>query len=128
MARKTLGVCLLCVCLLVATGCAPLIIGAAVGGLGGYAISRDTIQTETDTPYERLWDAALAVGKIRGEILQEDHSAGYFSLQVGPSKVWIRLVRLTQSTTRLKVSARKYHFPNMDLAQEIFAKIFEQAK
>lgn len=108
-------------------GCAPLIIGGAVGALGGIAISRDTIQGETDRSYDSLWEAALLVSKIRGEIKDENKTKGYIELEAESSKVYVRLVRLTLATTRLRVSARKYHFPNMDLAQDLFMKIMEQA-
>lgn len=109
-------------------GCAPLIIGGAVGALGGYAISKDTIQGDTDKPYDKLWDSALVVGKIRGEIKNEDQTKGYIELQAESSKVYVRLIRLTAATTRLRVSARKYHLPNLGLAQDIFVKIMEQAR
>jgi len=109
-------------------GCAPLIIGAAVGALGGYAVSKDTIQGETDLSFEALWNSALTVAKIRGTVRVEDYTQGYISLDIKPNKVDISLVRLTQATTRVKVSARKYHLPNLDLAQDIYVKILEQAK
>ena len=109
-------------------GCAPLIIGSAVGALGGYAISRDTIQGDTDLEYERLWDAAITVARIRGTIKTQDHTKGYIYAQMESSKVWINLYNLTKATTRLKISARKYHFPNLKLAQDIFVKVMDEAK
>jgi hypothetical protein len=107
----------------------PLIIGSAVGALGGYAISKDTVQGETDKPYEALWENSLMVARIRGVIKQEDYTRGYIVLEAeGKSQVWIRLVRLTQATTRVRVSARKYHLPNIELAQDIFVKIIEEVR
>ena len=109
-------------------GCAPLIIGGVVGALGGYAVSKDTIQGETDKSYDSLWEGALTVTKIRGQIKYEDKTKGYIELEAESSKVYVRLIRLTAATTRLRVKARKYHFPNMSLAQDIFMKIMEQAR
>ena len=109
-------------------GCAPLIIGGAVGAVGGYAISKDTIQGETDKSYDSIWEAVLTVSKIRGEIKYEDKTKGYIELEAESSKVYVRLIRLTAAATRLRVSARKYHFPNMSLAQDIFTKIMDQAR
>lgn len=114
--------------LLGAAGCAPLIIGGAVGAVGGYAVSKDTIQGETDKNYDSLWEAALNVSKIRGRVKDEDKIKGYIDLEAESSKVNITLIRLTAATTRLKVKARKYHFPNMSLAQDMFTKIMEQAR
>ncbi len=110
------------------SGCAPLIIGGAVGALGGYAVSKDTIQGETDKNYDSLWEAVLTVSRIRGEIKYEDKTKGYIELEAESSKVNIRLIRLTVATTRLRVQARKYHLPNLSLAQDIFMKITEQAR
>ena len=110
-------------------GCAPLIIGAAaVGGVGVYAAGKDAIQTDTDTPYEALWDAAIKVARIRGTIKQEDVNRGYIEVDAKPNKIWINFARLTAATTRVKVSARKYKLPNIDLAQEIYSKIIEESK
>lgn len=109
------------------SGCASLIIGGAAGALGGYAISKDTIQGETDKSFNALWNSALLVSRIRGSIKQEDAAKGYIELESDGSRVWIKLTRLTRSTTRIRVSARKFHLPKIDLAQEIYAKIIEQA-
>lgn len=109
------------------TGCV-FILGGAAGALGAYGISRDTIQAETDKPYDNLWNAALAVSKIRGIVKQEDYAKGYIELEADKSQVWIRLIRLTRSTTRLRIAARKFHLPNLDLVQDIYVKIMEEAK
>lgn len=107
-------------------GCVPVLIGAGVAG--GYAISKDTIQGEADIPYDDLWSSALKVSRIRGTIKQEDVSGGYLKFAVESGFVWVRLTKMTQATTRLRVSARKYHFPNISLAQDIYLKIMEEAK
>ena len=113
---------------LVCSGCVPLIVGGAVGALGGYAISKDTIQGETDKDYDTLWNAAKLVAKIKGKINTEDKAKGDLELKVDSSKVKVRLIRLTSATTRLRVSARNaLGLPNIDLAQDVFVKILEQA-
>ena len=120
---KHFSVVLLSVTLLMTAGCAPLIIGAAAGGLGAYALSKDTVQGDSDKDYDALWESALTVARSRGLIQEEDAAAGSLVLGVQSSKVWIKLTRVTQATTRIKVSARKYRLPNMELAQDIFVKI-----
>ncbi|MFA4854075.1 MAG: DUF3568 family protein [Candidatus Omnitrophota bacterium] len=126
--RKYISIILLPFILASLVGCAPLIIGAAAGGLGAYAISKDTVRGDSDKSYDALWDSAVSVSGMRGIIQQENANTGYIELSVESSKVWIRLIRLTQATTRIKISARKYHFPNMELAQDIFVKIITGAK
>ncbi|MFA6130404.1 MAG: DUF3568 family protein [Candidatus Omnitrophota bacterium] len=126
--RKSLSTILALCVLPVICGCAPLIIGAAAGGLGAYAVSKDTVQGDSDLNFDLLWESALNIAKQRGIIQQEDIASGYIELTADSSKVWIRLIRLTQATTRIRVSARKFHFPNMDLAQDFFVKIVSGAK
>jgi len=121
--NKSLSIILALFILPVICGCAPLIIGAAAGGLGAYAVSKDTVQGDSDKNFDLLWESAINVAKLRGIIQQENVSTGYIEATVESSKVWIRLMRLTQATTRIKVSVRKFHFPNMDLAQDLFVKI-----
>ncbi|MFA4888125.1 MAG: DUF3568 family protein [Candidatus Omnitrophota bacterium] len=109
-------------------GCASLIVGAAVGGAGVYAVSKDTVQGDTDKSYDSLWAAALTVSRIRGTIKKEDQLKGYIELQAEQSLVKIQLVRLTRLSSRIKISARKFHLPNLDLAQDFYTKIIEEAK
>jgi len=113
-----------CSCL----GCLPLVLGGAAGALGAYAVTKDTIQGETDKPYDNLWNAAVTVSRIRGTIKNEDSLKGTIELEVESGHIWISLTRLTRATTRLKIAARKYHLPDLGLAQEIFVKIMEEVK
>jgi hypothetical protein len=111
------------------SGCFWFIVGGAAGAAGAVAISKDTMQGDTDKPYESLWNAAVGVSRIRGTIKQEDSISGYIELQADSNLVKIKLIKLTQATTRLRVSARnKLHFPNLGLAQDVYGKIMEEAR
>ena len=110
------------------SGCAPLIIGAAAGGLGAYSISKDTVQGESDKSFDALWESAMTVSRIRGVIKQDDVSSGHIELVTEGAYVWINIIRLTQATTRVKISARIYHMPNLGLAQDVYVKIVSEAK
>ena len=109
-------------------GCAPIIVGAALGGVAVYAVSKDTVQGDSDKPYDRLWSAALTIARIRGSIKQQDDLRGYIKIATESGQVWIKFIKLTSSTTRIRVSGRKYHLPNLELAQEVFYKIMEEVK
>lgn len=126
--RKIFSLVLIIFIIPLVCGCAPLIIGAVAGGLGGYAVSRDTVQGDTDKNYEALWESALSVAGAYGLVQEENAKTGCLELSAQSSKIWIKLIRLTQATTRVKVSARKFHFPNMELAQDIFVKIISGVK
>ena len=128
MLEKKLFVLFLSFYTLLISGCAPLIIGGAAGALGGYAVSKDTVQAETETDYDKLWKASLNLIRYRGRPIIEDYARGIIQAEVDSSKVWIRIVRLTKNFNRIRVSARKYHLPNLSLAQDLFVRIIEQAK
>ena len=114
---------------LISSGCVPLVIGAAAGGAGVYAASRDTIQGDTDVGFETLWDAAVTVTRVRGTIVKQDFDKGTIEACEGKSiKIWVTLEKLTASTTRLKVASRKYKMPNLELAQTIYTKILDETK
>ncbi|MCU0651486.1 MAG: DUF3568 domain-containing protein [Candidatus Omnitrophica bacterium] len=111
------------------SGCVPLVVGSAVGAVGGYAASKDTIEGDTDKLYDNIWNSAKEVARIRGTIKQENYAHGTLHLVASDSTlVWIRLVRLTRATTRVRVSCRRFHLPNLELAQELYTKIIEEAK
>jgi hypothetical protein len=112
---------------LLSSGCVPLIVGGAVGALGGYAVSRDTIEGDTDKDYNALWNVAVSVGRTKGIITADDRPRGYLELEVDSSRVIVRLIRLTKTANRLRVTARnKLKLPNFSLAEDIFVKILEQ--
>lgn len=123
--NKTIYAFIIPLIFVIISGCAPLIIGGAVGALGAYAVSKDTIQGDTDKPYDSLWESAVSVAASKGAIKKEDRARGYIDLKDNSSQVYIRLIRLTRSTVRIRISARKYHLPNLGLAQEIFTKIID---
>lgn len=128
MKKKILYLFLIPIVFMNLSGCLALIVGGAAGALGAYSVSKDTIQGETDKSYDSLWDSAITVSRIRGTVKQEDSARGYIELVADSSRVWISLIRLTHATTRLIISSRKHHLPNLDLAQDIFVKIIEGAK
>jgi len=127
MRRKPLIFVCLCVISIMCSGCATLLLGVAAGGVGMYAASNDAIQGDSIISYEALWRAAREVSKIRGTVVKEDSKAGVIELDADSSKVWIRVIRMSRGTTRLRVAARKYKLPNLTLAQDIFVKIMEEA-
>ena len=127
MKFKLLAVAALSLSTMIASGCAPLLIGGAVGALGAHVISRDTIGGQTDKDFDVVWNAAKAVAKTKGVITEEDRVAGYLKVEIDSGYAIIKISRITKSTVDLKVSARKHTLPNLDLAQDIFVRILEEA-
>ena len=108
------------------SGCFYLILGTAAAA-GGYAISQDTIQGETEKDFEHIWDTATDIVSILGTINSKSHELGKITAIVNNTKVTINVIQLTSSTVRLKVKARKFLFPSIATAQNIFVKIMNRA-
>lgn len=129
MKKALFAACVFAVVISSLCGCVPLIVGGALGAAGGYAISKDTVQGDTDKDYDSLWNAAQDVLNTRGKIKKEDFSRGYIEgVTQDSSLVWVRMTRLTKTASRVRVSARRYHLPNLNLAQDIFVRIIEEVK
>jgi hypothetical protein len=108
------------------SGCAPLIIGGALGVVGGYAISRDTVVGAADKDYELLWDASLETANSLGIVKKQDRQRGTLQFNIGSSNlVIVSLEKMTAKSTRLKVSARKHRFPDLKTAEAVFIRIMD---
>ncbi|HOW35509.1 MAG TPA: DUF3568 family protein [Candidatus Omnitrophota bacterium] len=107
------------------SGCFYLVLGAAAAA-GGYAISSDTIQGETEKDFQEVWDSSVEIASIMGMVSSKSPELGKISATIDGAKVNIQVLQLTTSTTRLKVKARKGLFPNISTAQNIFVKIMNR--
>ena len=109
----------------VLSGCIFIVAGS-VGAVGGYAITRDTIQGEYDANYSRAWKSALEVSSILGRVVTKDTTKGAIDAEVDKAKIKIEITQLTPEAIRLKVKARKGIFPRLGTAEKVFVKIVQQ--
>lgn len=121
---RTIGVFLILFSLLLSS-CVPLIIGG-VGVLGGYAISRDTIGAETSKNVGDIWQAAKDVVSVMGIVKKIDEDTMAIEANIYSSVAIVKVEKLTEATSRLKVKARKLLMPNIGLAQKVFVKIMQR--
>ena len=120
-----IGVLLISLCS-TASGCFYVIVGAAAAG--GYAVSRDTIQGESEKNFETVWDAAADIVSILGTVNSQSHELGKILATVNGAKVTINVLQLTSSATRLKVKARTAFFPSIATAQNVYIKIMNRVE
>lgn len=109
-------------------GCAVMLIGA--GAAGGYAVGKDYIQGETDKNFDNVYDSALNIAGIMGDIDSQfsNPSLGKIKARVENSSLEIIVERLTRQTVRLRVKSRKNMMPNIELAQKVYSKIIQQSR
>ncbi len=107
------------------SGCAFFIVGVA-GAVGGYAITRDTIQGEYDAEYSKAWKASLEVCGILGSVISRDTSKGVVEASIDKAKIRVEITQITPEAIRVKVKARKGVFPKLGTAEKVFVKIVQQ--
>ncbi len=110
------------------SGCALFLIGGGVAG--GIAISKDTIEGNWDKSIDNVWSASRQVMMQEGFIRLEDKARGKIEGEVRKSQVEIEIHKISEKTVQIHVKARKGHnlLPDMDLANELYNKIFTKVK
>lgn len=107
------------------SGCVYLVLGS-VAAVGGYAVSPDTIQGESEKDYDEVWDAAVEVTSIMGTVDYKSDKVGEISALISGARIRIDVSQLTPSMVRLKVKARKSFFPSISTAQDVYVKIMRR--
>lgn len=126
MRAKKIGLSLILFSLfIVLNGCVFLVAGT-VGAVGGYAITRDTMQGEYDAKFSDAWKASLQACSALGTITSKSSSLGVLEATVDRAKVKVEITQLTLEAVRVKVKARKGLFPRLGTAEHIFVKIVQQ--
>ncbi len=115
-----------CVGCLLSSGCVYLVAGG-VGALGGYAISRDTVEGEAEVDYDTIWDAATEVMGIMGDVKRKDYKLGTLDATVNGARVNVDMSQISSREVRLRVKARKNMLPSIEIAQDVFMKIKNRA-
>jgi hypothetical protein len=123
--KHIIAILFLCFALPVLSGCVAVVAGT-LGVIGGYAISKDTIQGEYDANYSNAWKSSLEVCSTLGIVTSKDSSKGTIEAQIERAKVKVEISQLTPESIRLKVKARKGVFPRLGTAEKVFVKIVQQ--
>ena len=121
--RKTILPLLFVLALIPATsGCIYLAVGA-VGVVGGYVVSPDTVEGQVTKSLEETYDAAKEITGIMGQISQESPNGSEIAATISGAKVTVTLTAINVSTTKISVKARKAFMPKIDIAQDVYTKI-----
>ena len=107
------------------SGCIWILFGGAAAA-GGYAISQDTIQGETEKSFDEVWEAVSDVMTMMGTIESESYELGQVKGIVNGARITVSILQLTPSTVRIKVKGRKFIFPSISNAQTVFIKVMNK--
>ncbi|MBI5024735.1 MAG: hypothetical protein HZC18_07035 [Candidatus Omnitrophica bacterium] len=120
--KSLLGISLLAVCL---SGCVYLAIGGA-GALGGYIISPDTVEGLAESDTGQVWDTAVEVVSIMGLVESKNEAGGVIKARISGASVTVMVLKMSSSSVKLGVKARKHYLPKISLAQDVFVKIMSR--
>ncbi|MBI4309908.1 MAG: hypothetical protein HY591_06215 [Candidatus Omnitrophica bacterium] len=110
-------------------GCAaPIILAIGAGAVGGYAVSRDTFEGTTAKGQDEIWEAAYRVVSIMGSPEDNDRKRGEMTARINGVNVTVTIMPVNLTTTKLRIKARKWIFPRIGVAQEVYAKIMNQTE
>ena len=105
-------------------GCVALLLGTGV--LGGIAISEDTVQSEIEAGYKKVWAVTVDEVERMGTVKMKDEAGGRIEAKVKSSEVIATVEQATDKAIRLKVKARKRLLPNVKLAHEIVGRVLKR--
>ncbi len=109
------------------SGCAAgIMVAVGAGAVGGYAVSRDSVEGVSAKSQDELWDAAQRVASIMGNIDDSDRRRSQIAARINGANVDITILPVNLTNTKLRIKARKGIFPSIGVAQEVYAKILNQ--
>jgi Protein of unknown function (DUF3568) len=108
------------------SGCFALLAGGAIG----YEVSPDSVKADFDTTYDRAYDVSLDVAKSMSEAVNvADQTTGWIKFtSMEEYAVAIHVVKATDQSAQVTVSARKYSTPRVQYARNVLAKIGKKLK
>jgi len=103
------------------TGCAVTLVGT--GSTGAYSMVHGDAEGFPHAKYALIWKQAKQVLSDRGTLLSEDKAGGELKARVDDAEVIVKLQRLNDFSTKMKVSALVSIIHDEDLAERIYIDI-----
>ena len=90
--------------------------------------ARDYAQETFNVAQDTAYDAGLQAIKMTGKVKQENKGSGIISAEVNGARVTLRLKKLSENSTQVTISARKFGFPQAETAAGVMYRLKEQLK
>ena len=118
--RIVLGFVLLIFAVPLLSGCFALLAGSAIG----YELSADSVKADFDCSYKKAYKVSLDVVKAMVSKTDiADETSGWIKFSSENNNVAIHIVKQTDKTVEIMISARKYATPRVQFAKDILIKI-----
>ena len=89
-------------------------------------IGKDSVQQIIDASFEHAYETSIQVVKRMGTITQDDVSTGAIKANINGSTVTLILMKGTGNKTEIRISARKYMLPQLDIAGGVLYQILDK--
>jgi len=89
-------------------------------------IGKDSVRQIIDASFEHTYGISLEVVRRMGRITQQDASNGVIKVNINGSTVALILRKATNNKTEITISARKYMFPEPDIAGGVLYQILDK--
>ena len=103
-------------------GCAAVAL-VSVGSVVGYAVSRDHVEMTVEQPYDKVWSAALEETKRAGLLKDINQDTGRIEATTQGTHLVVTLERLTETTVKVIIKARKHMLPQIEIAQRLATRL-----
>ncbi|MFA5411267.1 MAG: AsmA family protein [Candidatus Omnitrophota bacterium] len=89
---------------------------------------KDYTQETLNIAMEKAYDAGLQAVKIAGKVDKENKAGGIINAEVGGARVTLKLKKLSETSTQVTISARKFGLPQPEIASGVMYRLREQLK
>lgn len=105
--------------LLTGVGFVPVVAVAALTG-------KDSVQQNIELAFDKLFDLSLQVLNRAGRVTKHDKAKGTISADLKGAGVALELKKISDKTTQITVSARKYMLPKPEVANGVLYQIGQE--
>ena len=107
--------------ILIFSGCGVVVI-AGLGALGGYVISPDSVEGIVGYSESEIFASAGDILSIMGTVSERSKGMGHIEANLSGVRVTVDVIPQSKSSTKLKVKARKWILPKLNVAQDVYMK------
>jgi hypothetical protein len=89
---------------------------------------KDYAQETFNVTTERAYDAGLQAIKMAGKVKKENKGSGVINAEVNGATLTLKLKKLSEKSTQVTISARKFGLPQAEIAAGVMYRLREQLK
>ena len=103
-------------------------VGFLPAGVAITLMGKDSGQQTFNMPFDNVYEASLSLLKKSGSVTAENEKAGTIKAVVNKNDIHVQVKKITEKTTQLVVSAKKFFLPKPEIANGILLQISEKLK